>query len=179
MENALVDSIRNLPTFSNEGDLNVIVDTPRHSRNKYKFDEASGMFALGGVLPVGYSFPYDFGYIPNTLGGDGDPLDVLVFMDEPAFVGCLVKCRLVGVIKAEQIEGDAPAERNDRLLAVARKSLAFGDVSSLDDLNPKLTDQVEHFFVSYNHAKGKIFTPLGRFGPDEALRLIREASVTK
>ncbi|MCA1639153.1 MAG: inorganic diphosphatase [Acidobacteria bacterium] len=62
------------------GELNVIIDTPKGSRNKYKFDEEMGLYKLGGVLPVGAYFPFDFGFIPNTLGGDGDPLDVLVLM---------------------------------------------------------------------------------------------------
>ena len=81
------------------GDLNVIIETPKDCRNKYALDEKLGVFVLKGVLTAGHSFPYDFGFIPQTLGGDGDPLDVLVLMDEPAFVGCLVH---------------APARRRDR-----------------------------------------------------------------
>ncbi len=84
--------------------LNVIIDTPKGSRNKYSWDEKLELFSLSGVLPAGAVFPYDFGFIPNTLGGDGDPLDVLVVMDEPAFVGCLVACCLLGVIEAKQTE---------------------------------------------------------------------------
>ncbi|HEX8201166.1 MAG TPA: inorganic diphosphatase, partial [Isosphaeraceae bacterium] len=84
------------------GELNVIIETPKGSRNKFDFDEELGLFKLGGVLPAGAVFPYDFGFVPATRGGDGDPLDVLVLMDEPAFVGCLVPARLIGVIEAEQ-----------------------------------------------------------------------------
>src|SRR5215213_990364 len=74
-----------------EGELNVIIETPKGSRNKFNYDEETGLFKLGGVLPAGASFPFDFGFVPSTLGGDGDPLDVLVLMDEPAFAGCLVR----------------------------------------------------------------------------------------
>src|SRR5687767_9047039 len=94
-----------LETYDDESDgLNVIAETPKGSRNKFKYDERYGCFKLGGVLPVGTSFPYDFGFIPSTLGGDGDPLDALILMDEPAFPGCLIVCRLIGVIEAQQTQ---------------------------------------------------------------------------
>src|SRR6478609_592733 len=92
------------PFDAETGDLNMIIDTPKGSRNKFKYDEQHGLFKLSGVLPAGAVFPYDFGYVPATLGDDGDPIDVLVLMDEPAFVGCLVAARLIGVIEAEQTE---------------------------------------------------------------------------
>ena len=156
------------------GDLNVIIDTPKGSRNKYAYDEKLGLFVLKGVLTVGHSFPYDFGFIPNTKGGDGDPLDVLVLMDEPAFAGCLVPSRLVGVIEAEQTEKDGKTERNDRLIAVASNSKIHENVKSINDLNETLVDQIEHFFISYNEAKGKKFNPLGRFGAIKAKRVVEE-----
>ena len=83
-----------------DGELNVVVETPKGSRNKYNYDEKLGLFKLGGVLPAGAFFPFDFGFVPATVGGDGDPLDVLVLMDEPAFTGCLVESRLLGVVEA-------------------------------------------------------------------------------
>lgn len=162
------------PFDEKSGDLNVIVDTPKGSRNKYAYDEKLGLFVLKGVLTVGHSFPYDFGFIPNTKGGDGDPLDVLVLMDEPAFAGCLVPSRLIGVIEAEQTEKDGKVERNDRLIAVASNSKIHENVKSINDLNKTLVDQIEHFFISYNEAKGKKFNPLGRFGAIKAKRVVEE-----
>jgi inorganic pyrophosphatase len=162
-----------LPTFDEEtGDLNAIVDTPKHSRNKYEYDEKLGLFKLAGVLPAGAYFPYDFGYVPSTLGEDGDPLDVLILMDEPAFVGCLVPARLIGVIEAEQTERDGETGRNDRLIAVAANSHAHKEVQSLDDISETLVAEIEHFFTSYNEVKGKQFKPLGRYGPDRARRAV-------
>jgi inorganic pyrophosphatase len=109
----------NLPPFDKDsGYVNAIIDTPKGSRNKFEFDDKIGMFKLGGALPVGAVFPFDFGYIPSTKGGDGDALDILILMDEPAFVGCLVPAKLIGVIEAEQTE-DGQTTRNDRLIAVA------------------------------------------------------------
>ncbi|MDQ3930910.1 MAG: inorganic diphosphatase [Chloroflexota bacterium] len=167
------DPYLSLPAFDEESDdLNAIVDTPKHSRNKYEYDEKLRLFKLSGVLPAGAYFPYDFGYVPSTLGEDGDPLDVLILMDEPAFVGCLVPARLIGVIEAEQTERDGDTGRNDRLIAVAANSHAQKDVRSLEDVSGTTVDEIEHFFVSYNEVKSKRFKPLGRFGPDRARQAV-------
>ena len=154
------------------GEVNVIVDTPRGSRSKFKYDEKHQLFKLGGVLPSGAVFPFDFGFIPGTRGEDGDALDVLMLIDEPTFVGCLIAVRLIGVIEAEQIE-EGETIRNDRLIAVATESRNHRDVQTLGQLNKNLLDEIEHFFVSYNQAKGKEFRPLGRFGPERAEQILQ------
>jgi inorganic pyrophosphatase len=167
--------ISQLSAFSDDGlEINVIIETPKGSRNKFDYDEALGLFKLGGVLPAGASFPFDFGFIPSTLGGDGDPLDVLVLMDEPAFTGCLVSTRLLGVIEAEQTERDGASMRNDRLIGVAASARGLEGVRTIEELSGNLLDEIEHFFVSYNVIKGKEFAPRGRFGPERARRLISE-----
>ena len=163
-----------LDVFQGEGELNVIIETPKGSRNKYNYDEKLGLFKLGGVLPSGASFPFDFGFVPSTVGGDGDPLDVLVLMDEPAFAGCLVRTRLVGVIEAEQTERDGETTRNDRLIGVAADSRLHTRVRTLESLGPTLLEEIEHFFVSYNQVKGKEFKPLTRSGPERARELVEE-----
>src|ERR671929_1344993 len=159
------NDLTGLETFADDGVLNVVIETPKGSRNKYNYDEQTGLFKLGGVLPSGASFPFDFGFVPSTVGGDGDPLDVLVLMDEPAFAGCLVRTRLLGVIEAEQTERDSETERNDRLIGVAADSRLHTRVRALESLGPTLLEEIEHFFVSYNQIKDKEFKPLGRFGP--------------
>lgn len=161
-----------LPAFSKDGDLcNVIIETPKGSRNKFDYDPEVGLFRLGGVLPLGAVFPFDFGYVPGTLGEDGDPLDVLVLMDEPAFTGCLVAARLIGVIEAEQTENDQTV-RNDRLIAVSANSRNHYDIHSLEHINANRIDEIEHFFVSYNTSKGKVFTLLARSGPERARQIV-------
>jgi inorganic pyrophosphatase len=168
-----VSVVTKLPPFDPEsGELNVIIETPRGCRNKYSYDEKRDVFKLSSVLPAGAVFPFDFGFIPCTIGEDGDPLDVLVLMDEAAFSGCFVAARLLGVIQARQTE-DGKTERNDRLIAVSAKAPTHRDVKTLTDLNTKLLDEIEHFFVSYNAQKGKKFKPIGRFGPKKAKRLIQ------
>lgn len=165
-----------LPSYDpKSGDLNVVVDTPKGSRNKFEYDEELGLFRLGGVLPAGAVFPYDFGFVPGTLGGDGDPMDALILMDEPAFVGCLVASRLIGVIEAEQTEG-SETTRNDRLIAVSSRSRNHKEIFEIGQLSRNLVAEIEHFFVSYNQAKGKEFRPLGRHGAERARRVVEEGA---
>src|SRR5262252_5677838 len=84
-----------LPAWTGHGDaIQVVIETPKGSRNKYAYDPKVGLFRLKKALPAGMAFPYDFGFVPSTLADDGDPVDVLVLMDEPAFPGCLLKCRI-------------------------------------------------------------------------------------
>jgi inorganic pyrophosphatase len=174
-----MNALAPLPPFDAEsGDLNVVIETPRGSRNKFGWDEGRELFKLNGLLPVGAVFPYDFGFIPNTRGEDGDALDVLLLMDESAFPGCLVAARLLGVIEAEQTEEER-TERNDRLIAVASTSRTHGHLQALDDLNPRMVDEIEHFFVSYNAAKGKKFKPVRRSGPSRAEELVRAGEKAK
>jgi inorganic pyrophosphatase len=104
---------------------------------------------------------------------------VLVLMDEPAFAGCLVPARLVGVITARQTERDGTTEENHRLIAVAADSHTHEGVKKLTDLSSNLLDEIEHFFVSYNEARGKTFTPTGRKGPQAARTIVEQAIVRR
>jgi inorganic pyrophosphatase len=95
----------------------VIIETPKGSRNKYAYEPDERIFTLKKVLPAGMASPYDFGFVPSTLGGDGDPLDVLVLMDEPAFPGCKLTARVIGIIEGEQ--GRRPGSSPSRPRCVA------------------------------------------------------------
>ena len=156
--------------------LNVVIETPQGSRNKFNFDPKRGIFKLGGVLPTGASFPFDFGFVPATQGEDGDPLDVLVLMDAPAFAGCLVPCRLIGVIEAEQTERDGRTMRNDRLIAVADNSHTHGEIQELNDLSQNLLEEIAYFFQSYNEIKGKKFQVLHHRGAKAAHKLVQQGA---
>jgi inorganic pyrophosphatase len=130
-----------LGPFDEDDNLNVIIETPMGCRNKYAYDPELGLFVLKKALPKGMSFPFDFGFIPSTVGGDGDPLDVLVITEEAAYPGCLVRAHLLGVVEAEQ-KGKGKAKRNDRLVATA----ILGDSISgkeLPELDSKLMTQIE------------------------------------
>jgi inorganic pyrophosphatase len=166
--------LRKLKPFDRKsGNLNVVIDTPKGCRNKYAFDFDIKAYKLKTVLPHGAVFPFDFGSIPGTVASDGDPLDVLVLMDEPAFVGCLIKAKLLGVIEAEQTE-DGKTERNDRLISVAAESHTHASLTSLRKMDSILVREIEHFFVSYNKVRGKKFKVKGLKGPATAKRLIEK-----
>ena len=154
--------------------IQVIIETPKGSRNKYAYDVEQKIFELKKVLPAGMDFPYDFGFIPSTRADDGDPLDVLLLMDEPAFPGCLVRARLIGAIEGEQSE-DGKKERNDRLVAVAEKCHLFNDVKKLADLPPNLLEELEEFFVNYHQLDDVKFKILGQCGPSVAGKLLKQA----
>jgi inorganic pyrophosphatase len=158
-----------------KGDIvQVIIETPAGSRNKFSFDTEQGIFAHKKTLPAGMAFPYDFGFLPQTLAPDGDPIDVLLLMDEPAFPGISVRGRLIGVIEGQQIDGKKKI-RNDRLIVVAEESHRYQNVHKLRDLPDKWTDEVEEFFVNYHSLEGKKYQLLGTKGVGQARQLIRKA----
>src|SRR5437764_10781171 len=166
--------LKRLPPFdSKSGTLNIVIDTPKGCRSKFAYDMKRKAYVLKSILPQGALFPFDFGSIPGTVADDGDPLDALVLMDEPAFCGCLIESRVVGVIEAEQSE-DGKTERNDRLIAVAAKSRTHAEVKTLSDVSPALLKEIEHFFISYNQERGKKFRPIARHGPKRAAQFVRK-----
>jgi inorganic pyrophosphatase len=142
------------PGDDESGLVNVVIDTPRGSRNKYKVDEELGLFKLSRILPEGHYFPFDFGSIPGTRSEDGDALDVMVLLDEPAFPGCLVQVRLIAVPVTE---------------------VNKPEVRKIEDVDPARLEQLEYFFVSYNLAQGRKFRPGRPQGPKAAGRLLRAA----
>jgi inorganic pyrophosphatase len=154
------------------GQVHVVIDTPRGSRNKVKWDEEMGAFKLSHVLTAGAVFPFDFGFVPGTLAEDGDAIDVLVLVEEPVFSGCVVPARLIGGIEAEQTQ-DGQTFRNDRLLAVAAASRLYGAVRALDDLAPTLVAEIEQFFVNYNVMRDRVFRPIGRLGAKQAMAAVK------
>lgn len=156
-----------------EKDIQVIIETPKGSRNKYAFNQKTRVFELAKVLPAGMTFPYDFGFVPRTLGGDGDPLDVLVLMDEPAFPGCVLKCRLIGLIEGEQIS-KKKTERNDRIVAIEQDNHSYASVKHIDDMGKEFEREIEMFFVNFHELIGKKYEIVGLRGPGAALRCIHK-----
>jgi inorganic pyrophosphatase len=168
-------SLSKLPARDPDSDhVNVVVDTPKGSRNKYKYDEKSQVWRLTKMLPLGSEFPFDFGFIPSTKGDDGDPLDVLVLTEEPSFAGCILPTILIGVLEAEQTE-KGNTVRNDRLIGVVETPHNPPPVRALDELDESRIREIEHFFVSYNEAEGRKFKPLGRHGRERANELLEAA----
>jgi inorganic pyrophosphatase len=171
---AMADPTVLKPINKRDGILQVVVETPKGSRNKFAFDPDQRVFTLRKVLPAGMTFPYDFGFLPKTIAPDGDPFDVLLLMDEPAYPGVVVRSRLLGVIEGEQLEGKKKT-RNDRLLAVAEANHQYANIKTFHDLPGQFLHELEEFFVNYHKLEGKQYKLLGCKGGGEAKRLIQEA----
>lgn len=172
--NGLADPTRlkAFPSKDGKNMLRVVIETPKGSRNKFAFNAEEHFFELKKVLPAGMTFPYDFGFIPSTLAGDGDPIDVLVLMDEPAFPGCVLTCRPIGVIEGEQFDKKA-TERNDRIIAVEKDAHSWADIKTIADLGKDFCQELEEFFINYHNLWKEQFRVLGVKGPDKALKLIK------
>jgi len=152
----------------------VIIETPKGSAFKYTYQPEKHLFKLTKVLPAGMTFPFDFGLIPDTKGEDGDPLDIIVIAEFESFAGCIMDCRIIGGIKAEQTEHDGKTLRNDRFIGIPVVSALFAEINSTEDLPKKIIDQLEAFFKNYNELSGKEFKSLGSMSPDEAYALIKK-----
>ncbi len=156
-------------------DALLVIETPRGSANKLKYDTGLGAFRLDRVLPAGMSFPFDYGFVPQTLADDGDPLDVIVLLDAPVYPGCIVPARVIGDLKAEQRDGHGPWERNDRLLAVAQASRIHAGIRTIADVDRILLEAIGAFFVDYHRLDGNGFRVIAPAGPRTALRAIDKA----
>ena len=154
--------------------IDIIIETPRGSAEKYDYDQDLHLFKLKKILPAGMVFPYDFGFIPGTKGEDGDPLDIIVISEFHSFPGCIIKCKILGGIKAEQSEkkGSDKIIRNDRFIAVPKVAKMYGEFDSVKDLPDQVMEELEQFFVNYNKIKEKKFKVLSIMDAKEALKLI-------
>jgi inorganic pyrophosphatase len=162
------------PRADERGVVNVIIDTPRGSANKYKYDEELGIFKISRVLPAGMHFPHDFGSVPGTRAEDGDPIDVLVLLESPTFAGCLVTARLIGGLHVEQFEKRRKV-RNDRLIAMPQTAVNKPDIHSLRQLGRSRLREIEEFFVSYNRVQGRTLRIVSRFDSRRAHTLLSAA----
>jgi inorganic pyrophosphatase len=171
---SLADPTQLQPVNTQDGLVQVIIETPKGSRNKFAFDPKQHIFSLKAVLPAGMTFPYDFGFLPQTIASDGDPIDVLLLMGEPAFPGIAVRSRLIGIIEGEQIDGKKRI-RNDRLVAIAEANHMYANIRKLKDLPGKFLRELEDFFVNYHRLEGKQYRLLGGKGTSAAMRMIKQA----
>jgi len=152
----------------------VVVETPRGSVLKYDYEAKLHGYCLAKIMPTGMVFPYDFGFIPDTEGSDGDPLDVIVISEFHSFPGCIMECRVIGGIMAKQ-ESKKGMIRNDRFIAIPKLSLVYSEINDLADLPGKLITELEQFFVNYNRTEKKDFKPLGTISAKEARTMIKKA----
>ena len=151
------------------GIVNVLIEIPGGSKNKYEFDKEMGAFALDRVLYASVQYPFDYGFIPNTLADDGDPLDGMVIMDEPTFPGCVIAARPIGML--EMIDG---GDRDEKLLCVPDKDPRYTGVKSLEDIASHRLDEIAEFFRTYKNLEKKVTEIQGWQGADKVLPLLEE-----
>lgn len=164
-----------LPAFvtDSENVIHVVVETPRHSGSKFRFDELHQLFVLHQMLPPGLIFPCDFGFVPGTLGQDGDPLDAVLLRDQASFAGCVVQARLLGVVLVVEHEDGERALRDDRFLAVPLHAAEQAGLQSIDDVEVPRLDRIERFLVALGAAQGTTVVLHGRRDAAAARELIR------
>ncbi len=155
--------------------FNCTIETPKHSNAKYNYDPHCGGFVLAKYLPVGFVFPYDFGFIPGTLGEDGDPLDVVVISEQGTFPGCILSCRVIGAIKAVQKDDAGNEIENDRFLVVPEASKILENVQRVVQLPEKLLEELQNFFVAYNKLEGRHFQLKKILSAKDAIKAIEVA----
>ncbi len=164
-----------IPPRDAQGAVRVVVESPRGAIVKLKYDTALGVMSISRPLPLGLSYPYDWGFVPGTRAADGDPVDALIYWDVESFPGVVVPCRAIAVVRLEQDSKTNGRVRNDRILAVPVKHARGTLIKSPDDLPERVKDEIAQFFLSAIFFEPKNPRLLGWGGPDEALALV-EAS---
>jgi inorganic pyrophosphatase len=152
----------------------IVIESPKAGYVKYKYEEEKKIFKVAKSLPLGMHFPYDFGFIPKTKGEDGDPLDAMVISELVFFMGSRVECRLIGALKAEQRTNDVTI-RNDRYFFIPEHSVSFSHIRNITDLPANHNEQLSQFFINYNKAEQKMFTPLEWLNALQAEELFQQA----
>jgi len=159
-----------IPPQPKAGILNVLIEIPAGSKNKYEFDKDLNAFALDRVLYSSVQYPYDYGFVPNTLADDGDPLDGMVIMDQPTFPGCVIPARPLGMLI--MIDG---GDRDEKILCVPAKDPRYADVKSLADIAPHRLDEIAEFFRSYKNLEKKVTEIRGWEGVEAVQALVAKS----
>jgi len=150
--------------------LHAIVEIPQGSRNKYEYCAEYNCFRLDRVLASPMHYPTAYGFVPSTLYVDGDPLDILVLIDEPTFTGCLIDVRPIGVMR--MIDG---GQLDDKVIAVAVNDRGYHHYTSLDSMKPHMLTEIEYFYSVYKDLEGKVTQFIGWAGIDYAHQIVMES----
>lgn len=165
--------VHELLPFDDQRNLRVVVETPRGANIKIKFDDKLGCFCLSRMLPLGVTYPYDFGFVPQTLAQDGDPLDAMVLIDAVTYPGVVITCRLLGALQVE--ERGLRGRPNHRLVAVPMKAARRDDWRNFSDLGKRMQQELERFFVMSSAFTSKDPVVRGWVGPDAAFEMVHRA----
>jgi inorganic pyrophosphatase len=161
-----------IPAQPKPGLINVLIEITGGSKNKYEYDKDLQAFALDRVLYSSVQYPYDYGFVPNTLADDGDPLDGMVIIDEPTFPGCVIAARPIGFL--EMIDG---GDRDEKILCVPDKDPRYAQIKSLKDLPSHRLDEIAEFFRSYKNLEKKVTEILGWQDVDQVKALVEKSII--
>jgi inorganic pyrophosphatase len=153
-----------------------VVEAQAGSRVKVYYDPESHRFRIGKFLPLGMVFPLDFCFIPSTIAGDGDPVDLLILPEATLPVGSIVTVRILGILEAHQYKANKKPRRNDRVIARLAESKLFAKVQNIDQLGTMFTDELSTFFATYKRLRGQTYEVLDVGGPERAADLILEGA---
>jgi inorganic pyrophosphatase len=157
--------------------VRVVVEVPRGSQVKLKYDRDTGTFVWSRPMPLGIRYPYDFGFLPGTLADDGDELDALVFTEVPSFPGVVVPSRPIGALRVRQQRDGGPVKRNDRIIVVPAVEHRRAGLRCVSELPARVLDEIQAFFAASLVLTGKTVQFGGWAAADEAAELIAEAQV--
>jgi inorganic pyrophosphatase len=172
-----VHNLHELDAFSHDDIFHVVVESPRGSAVKLKYDPKLGAMSISRPLTLGVTFPFDWGFVPSTHGADGDPIDALVYWDVSSYPGVVIRCRALAVIKVDQRGGEGEGRvRNDRVVAVPAEARREKHLALADDLPARVREELNQFFMAATALEGKDPRVLGWGGPGEAVKLIRTSA---
>jgi len=167
-----------IPTFASDDTFHVVVESPRGSHVKLKYEARWQTMAISRPLALGLSYPCDWGFVPSTKGPDGDPVDALVYWDTTTAPGVVVECRAGGILRVEQNHLGDPTRRirNDRLFALPTASRRGSSLVSIADLPSRVRDELTHFVIASTLFEGKDPKVLGWDDPEAALTWLKQQS---
>jgi inorganic pyrophosphatase len=170
-----MSNLLTLPCYGENGELNVVVEAPRASI-KLKYDPGLEAFTVSRALPIGVTYPFDWGFIPQTVGADGDPIDALAIHDAATYPGVVLPCRPLGVVEVEQDGESGRGERNDRIIAMPTWHDRMGEFERATDLPARLRQEIEQFFLEATFFTAKNAKVLRWRGAKRAASLISTAT---
>lgn len=150
--------------------MTVIIEIPKGSHNKYELDKKLGLIKLDRVMHTAQEYPFDYGFVPQTLWDDGDPLDVVLLTTYPLVPGIVAEGRPVGIL--HMVDG---GDADEKIIAVAEEDPRFGQVQDIKDVNPHTLKEIEHFFLTYKQIQKKEVSLDGFEGRDAALAAFTRA----
>jgi inorganic pyrophosphatase len=168
-------TLSNLPVYSDDGAIHAVVEAPKGSGVKLKYDEKLGTFTVTRALPLGLTYPFDWGFVPSTKAPDGDPLDVLILHGAQTYPGVVLPCQPLGLIEMDQDNEEGQRERNDRVIVMPSWHDRLGEFERASDLPERLRKEIEQFFLSTTFFTAKKSEVLGWRSAKRAAAIIKKA----